>query len=384
MKKVAGPLVLALVLLGGLYAWMGPSQQEAAQKEKRALAEEPADTATQSQPDVSPVEPVAPASDPVADDDSSEGFRPADASRQKVEEPRESPPSALRLGTDVSLSPLAASPIEVEVPVRTLALETEAASPPFLLSTSRQADSLGTQLHIPVPDRLFSSAMAARGHPSSTINTPTAYGPGWKHIYAGVGYQNRIRYDDWRDGVAAIGGGLGDPNRYVGLDVRINILDTYTDFAEDRSLSLKLHRRLPYRSAVAVGYENIWHTDGTDGGSSRYVVASKVFLLRERPTAPLGSMVVNLGLGTNRFLSEERFARGEDGVNVFGSLALRLHSRLSAVANWTGQDLALGASLAPFREWPVTVTPAVVDVTGRAGDGARFSMSVSVDYTFGQ
>jgi hypothetical protein len=200
-------------------------------------------------------------------------------------------------------------------------------------------------------------------------------------VYAGASYQNRIRYDDWRDGILTFGGGLGDPSTYVGLDVTVNILDTYDDFAQDRSLSLKLHRRLPLRSALAVGYENIWHTAGTDGGSSRYVVGSTVIKLRERLGVPLGSVVVSLGVGTDRFLSEERFARGENGVNLFGSAAVRVLRPVNAVANWTGQDLNLGLSIAPVRRWPVVITPALVDVTGAAGDGARFSVSAGIGHT---
>jgi hypothetical protein len=243
-------------------------------------------------------------------------------------------------------------------------------------------DSLRDRLRIPIPTAELLPVDFARGQPSSTINTPTGYGPQWGQVFAGVGYQERIRYDDWTDGVASAGFGLGNPSRYVGLDVTVNILDTYTEFAQDRSLSLKLHRRLPFRSAIAVGHENIWHTDGTDGGSSRYVVVSKVVLLRDRPTSALGSVVLNAGLGTDRFLREADFARGADGVNPFGSVAVRVLPPVNAIANWTGQDLALGLSIAPVPKWPIVITPAMMDVTGTAGDGARFSMSAGISYDF--
>ncbi|WP_219846625.1 hypothetical protein [Salinibacter sp. 10B] len=244
------------------------------------------------------------------------------------------------------------------------------------------ADSLRDRLRIALPTGQLLPVDVTRGQPSSTINTPTGYGPRWGQVFAGVGYQERIRYDDWTDGVASAGFGLGNPTRYVGLDVTVNILDTYTEFAEDRSLSLKLHRRLPFHSAIAVGHENIWHTDGTDGGSSRYVVVSKVVLLRDRPASALGSMVFNVGLGTDRFLREADFARGADGMNPFGSVAVRVLPPVNAIANWTGQDLALGLSIAPVPKWPIVITPAMMDVTGAAGDGARFSMSAGISYDF--
>lgn len=251
-----------------------------------------------------------------------------------------------------------------------------------IMNDPARVDRLRTPFRIPLPEGTPLDALSrTRGHPTSTISTPTAFGPGWGQVYAGASYQNRIRYDDWRDGILTLGGGLGNPERYVGLEVTVNLLDTYDDFGQDRSLSLKLHRRLPFQSAIAVGYENIWHTSGTDGGSSRYIVGSKIVRLRERPTAPFGSLVVSAGVGDDRFLPEADFARGASGVNAFGSAALRLLRPVNAVANWTGQDLNLGLSIAPIRSWPVVVTPSLVDVTGRAGDGARFSLSVGVGYT---
>lgn len=275
--------------------------------------------------------------------------------------------------------PVPVEGIEVLLAVSPRALEGGTDAPVLLVP----ADSLRHQLRIPLTaDRDWLPTDYTRGQPASTINTPTAYGQQWGDVYAGVGYQDRIRYDDWSDGVAAMGLGLGNPARYVGLDVSLSLLDTYTEFGKDRSLSVKLHRQLPYRTAVAVGHENLWHTDGTDGGSSRYVVVSKVMLFRDRPTSALGSMVVNVGLGNDRFLSEEAFARGADGVNAFGSVGVRLLRPVNAVANWTGQDLALGLSIAPVRTWPLVITPAVMDVTGRAGDGARFSVSAGLSYNF--
>jgi hypothetical protein len=158
----------------------------------------------------------------------------------------------------------------------------------------------------------------------------------------------------------------------------VSLLDTYTEFGKDRSLSLKLHRHLPLRSAVAVGYENIWHTRGTDGGDSHYVVASTVVPLRADPAAPFGAVVASAGLGDDRFLAEEKFAGHEAGVNVFGGLAVRLLRPVNGLVNWSGQDLNLGLSVVPHRALPLVLTPAVLDVTGRAGDGARLAVGVSV------
>ena len=250
---------------------------------------------------------------------------------------------------------------------------------PTVLSPSRGEASAPERARAQAGDATAVS-ISSWSAPGSTINTPTAYGAEWGQVFAGVSYQHRIRYSDWHDGILVVGVGAGNPRRTVGLSATVSILDTYTEFAKDRSLSLKLHRQLPLRSAVAVGYENVWRTRGTDGGASRYAVASTVLPLRDDPTGPLGALVLSAGLGDDRFLSEPRFARGERGVNAFGSLGLRLLRPLSGIVNWSGQDLNLGLSVVPVRGAPVVVTPALLDVTGRAGDGARVAIAASVRY----
>jgi len=217
--------------------------------------------------------------------------------------------------------------------------------------------------------------------PGTTINTPTAYGARWGQVYVGASVQDRIRYASWTDGVVTLGAGLGDPSRWIGLDVTLNILDTYTDFAQDRAVSLKLHRHLPASSAIAVGWENIWHTDGTDGGSSPYaVVSTSTRLHGDGPWTPFGVLIASLGVGGDRFQDERAFLRRENGAGVFGSLALQVVRPVRAIANWTGQDLSLGLSITPVPRFPVVITPALMDVTGRAGDGLRFSASVAIIY----
>ncbi len=74
----------------------------------------------------------------------------------------------------------------------------------------------------------------------------------------------------------------------------------------------------------------------------------------------------------------------ENSVNVFGSVGLRVAETVSLIADWTGQDLTIGASIAPFRNLPLVITPAVADITDNAGDGARFILGVGYNFRFGR
>lgn len=138
---------------------------------------------------------------------------------------------------------------------------------------------------------------------------------------------------------------------------------------------------MPNNFAVAVGVENAVEWANTDGGSSIYGVATKVFPLRKDPAAPLSRFTVSVGLGSDCFLSEEDREDGVEGVNVFDSAALQVIEPVSLITEWTGQDLFLGASIVPFRGLPLVITPGIADVTGNAGDGARFIFGVGYGYS---
>lgn len=214
--------------------------------------------------------------------------------------------------------------------------------------------------------------------PSLSISSPVAFGADWGDLFAALGYQQKVRYANKPDAVLGIGGGLGSARENVGIEVVLAILDTYTDFFEDRTLSVKAHRRLRDDLAVAVGVENLV-ADG-DGGRSAYGVVSKVFRLSEEPRNWFQLVAASVGVGGGRFRREAAIRSGEQGVNVFADLTLLVNRRVSVIADYTGQDVTFGASLAPFPSVPVVFVAGVADVTGAAGDGARLVAAVALGF----
>lgn len=258
------------------------------------------------------------------------------------------------------------------------------------------------QLRLPPPKSLEGlDIKAPLVKPGTATATPTAWGARWGQIYGALSFQPVSRYatvskydwqeGKWSDGTISLGAGLGNPHRWVGLDVTLNIFDTLPEslggpdeFGTMRTLSLKLHRALPYGSAVALGYENAWRNSREEdqGGNSVYGVVTKVFTIRARRNSLFSRATVSVGLGNDRFLSESQFQRQAKGVNVFGSVGLRIWSFMNVVADWTGQDLNVGVSVTPVPHVPLVLTPALVDVTGRAGDQVRFSIGATMTYDF--
>ena len=93
-------------------------------------------------------------------------------------------------------------------------------------------------------------------------------------------------------------------------------------------------------------------------------------------------------MGNGQFRSEQAVQENRPTVGIFGAAALRLTPNSSAIAEWTGQDLSLGASWVPFGDLPFVVVVGLSDLTGSAGDGyananrARLIFSASYNFSF--
>jgi len=258
------------------------------------------------------------------------------------------------------------------------AVETPSTSTPEEVAQLRQ----DFRLQVPPLQELVRTGTIGGG--GSSIGSPTAFGANFGNAFIGVGFQARTRFTDSADGGVSAGIGLGNSRTAVGLEATISSFSTIREggFFETGGVSLKLHRLVSNDTAIAFGVENAFDWGGSDAGRSFYGVASKIFPLRENPADAFSKLTVSAGLGGGRFRSESDIRNGNDTVNVFASAGLQVIPAVSVIADWTGQDLILGASVAPFRGIPLVITPAVADVTGNAGDGARFILGVGYAFSF--
>jgi len=131
---------------------------------------------------------------------------------------------------------------------------------------------------------------------------------------------------------------------------------------------------------VAVGVDGlITIGDDTDFDDSLYFVASKIFRTRPSVNSAFSRVAITAGIGNGRFRTEENFEDDINQYSPFGNVAVRLWRPASVIAEWTGQDFAIGVSVAPFRNFPLTITPAVRDIVG-AGGKARFVFGGTVSF----
>ncbi len=244
----------------------------------------------------------------------------------------------------------------------------------------------------------FPTTVAGSGStvsPGLSINNPIGFGADNGELFLAASYQTRTRFGNVSDGELGIGVGLGDAVNAVGLEVAYT-LDSFgsSNGFGTGGFSAKLHKRIADDTAIAVGWNQfatvqVGSGSGTDvPRNSYYAVGTQVIRTSDNIDDFFSRVALSVGVGGGQFLSQETLNNtpaGQDpsGVNVFGSAAFRVAKPISAIVEWTGQDLAAGLSIAPFGdEFPLVITPAFRDITGVTGESARFVLGVGTSFKF--
>ena len=219
--------------------------------------------------------------------------------------------------------------------------------------------------------------------PGITIAIPSGYGVDGNTFFISGTFQERTRNSNSVDGGLALGVGLFDSRQAVGAEISYTI----ASFGNNRSFgsggfNAKIHRRFSESFSVAVGWNGFLNIgDDNDFEDSIYGSATKIFRTRESVNQAFSRIAITAGAGTGQFRTEEDFLDDVSSVSPFGSVAVRIVEPVSFITEWTGQDLALGVSIAPFNNFNFVITPALRDITG-AGDGARFVLGFGTSFQF--
>lgn len=223
---------------------------------------------------------------------------------------------------------------------------------------------------------------ADRSAPALTIANPSGFGVDRNTVFVSGTFQERTRYSDRSDGALGIGIGLGDSREAVGVELSYTI----GSFGRNRGFgtggfNAKVHRRFSESFSAAIGWNGFLITGEEDGDfeDSVYGSMTKIFRLRDDLDAPFSRLAVTAGAGTGQFRLEDDVEDDDFAVNPFGSVALRIVEPVSLITEWTGQDLAVGLSVNPFRNVNIAITPAVRDIAG-AGDGPRFVLGFGASF----
>lgn len=227
---------------------------------------------------------------------------------------------------------------------------------------------------------------APNSYAGATFGSPMAFGMDFGGIGLGVYGQtlpDELDTSDDFDGSAALVFGLGDADKYVGLETAV-ISSSLTGsggedkFGEAGGLGFKLHTNLPGGAAVAIGVIGTgrWGEAEDNNESSVYANATKVFSVDTGTRKH--ALVANIGIGDGAFNSSV----SDDGVNAFGSLAFYLTRQLSLIVDQTGRFTNAGVSAAPFRGIPLVVTLGAVNIGERFGSDTQFGGTLGYTFSF--
>lgn len=249
---------------------------------------------------------------------------------------------------------------------------------------------LTTAFSIVLPFASIFACVAAKANPApnTTIFNPSGYGAEKGTIYLNADYQSRTRFTKTSDGELGIGVGIGDADQ-VAIDFNYTVnsfgANNNGDKLGEGGFSIKAHKRLSDDSSVAIGYNQFAKVGTSDYQSgSYYVTGTKVFATQDKLSKPFSRVAVTAGVGGgvfNKFDSTKNPNDSNSTLSPFASVAVRVAEPVSAILEWTGQDFAAGVSITPFKDVPLTITPAVRDIGG-AGDGSRFVLGVGYSFKF--
>lgn len=219
----------------------------------------------------------------------------------------------------------------------------------------------------------------------ASFGSPVAFGADWGAIGVGVyGQTLPDGLDEDVDGSAAIVFGLGDADKYVGLETAV-ITSSLTDsrgsgdsFGEAGGLAFKLHTNVPGGAALAIGVIGTgrWGVAEDENESSVYAAATKVFSIDTGSRKH--ALVANIGVGDGQFTDD----LDDDGVNLFGSLAFYLTRQVSLIADHTGRFTNHAVSAAPINGFPVVITLGAVNVGERFDSDVEFGGTIGYTYSF--
>lgn len=236
-----------------------------------------------------------------------------------------------------------------------------------------------------IMQQLRDQLAAPKGSQGIAFGSPVAFGAQWGELYAGIGGETLTEEISTEgqevDGSVAIGFGVGNARRSIGLDTTIGLISLTEGLAKDGNVSFKLHASLPKQSAFAVGLENTgrWGDAKVNSNSSVYAVYSKFWA----PTlfGQIRPVATSLGVGTERFVDVNE-AANKDGIGVFGSAAILINTRMSTILDWTGVDLNAGLSFLTSRRVPITLTFGLINLTENRDRDVEFSAGIGYSYSF--
>ena len=228
--------------------------------------------------------------------------------------------------------------------------------------------------------------------PAVTLENPLGSGKFGVVVFGGV-IQNKTRLANRPDANAGIYIGLGEPVKFIGAGVTINIYGLSNKIGEQRNLgsgALNLHLNkfiLNERLEINAGVDNalLWgnYIDKQYLSYQRsfYVTSNYVFYFSPDHAGNAFSLLnITAGLGNGYYRRDESYTNpGSGAFEPFISLATPVVKRTNLITEWNGYDVGAGVSSIPFQKAPFMFQ---VEFTDFVFGKPRIVSSISLPFTF--
>lgn len=204
-------------------------------------------------------------------------------------------------------------------------------------------------------------------------SSPDAFGKGYFGTI-GIGgtlqHHSRlgIKFDPDGNIISAIG--LGNPEKYIGIDLRVNIfgfgnVGGRPDNLGEGSLDLHLSRMLHRNLWIGAGTYNMvhWIADGPNKLQSYYASTTAIFHLKENNRKAFSTLFLTAGVGNGKFRTDGDYTLAKPGpIGAFGAVALQVFPEGNFIAEWTGYNVFSGFSIMPSKDLPWQVLVGADDI----------------------
>ncbi len=214
--------------------------------------------------------------------------------------------------------------------------------------------------------------------------TPTAWGSSRSFVFASVGGSFPQSYINRSDLIAALGVGVGNAYKTVGLvgNLNINDVSNFSNYSANFLVTKYIHKG----SSISAGALHVFaNKQITDGGPSYYIVFSHAVQNFRSKVFYYSRLTYSIGAGTGRFLDKSpkdiASGKGKYGSAVFGNVSFEAIKNLNFNLEWTGLNLCIGTSWRPSYKFPA-LGIGVADITRFSGDKPRFICQLGYAFVF--
>jgi hypothetical protein len=216
--------------------------------------------------------------------------------------------------------------------------------------------------------------------PSLNPGVPSAFIARWGDVFLSAGLATPGNLRDDVDGAFVAGFGLGDPERFVAVEVAGGC-GSVRQFCGNGGVGLSVGRDIitnsHQRLALALAWRNPiqWGYEGTQDNIYSATLTYAI-PLRSSTSSFRQTLQFNAGVGNSTF-APFTDDNTEDNIGGFGSVGVELSPSFGISTGWSGRGMNAQISYAPFQNVPISLNFLGADLFNQtpAGTVAIFSIN---------